>query len=101
MYTAVQVAYLARKEQLAVLRTHLLEKSTVHTHNMDENWIANYINTGQPFGKAGGLCVNSLEGQEFVSYIDGCFYNVKGFPFDKFIPKFKMLIEMAKTDPTI
>jgi len=42
-----------------------------------------YIESGEPFGKAGAYAIQGL-GRLFVDRIDGCFYNVVGFPIASF-----------------
>ncbi len=50
---------------------------------LDEEEIAAYIATGSPMDKAGAYGIQDLSAL-FVEKIDGCFYNVVGFPLAKF-----------------
>lgn len=42
-----------------------------------------YIGTGEPFDKAGGYAIQGA-GRIFINRIDGCYYNVVGFPLTLF-----------------
>jgi septum formation protein len=41
--------------------------------------IADYVASGEPFGKAGGYAIQGLGGR-FVKRIEGCYFNVMGMP---------------------
>lgn len=47
--------------------------------------------TGEPFGKAGAYGIQGLAGS-LVRRIDGCFYNVVGFPVNEFSKQLLRLI---------
>lgn len=59
---------------------------------MDDQAIWNYIESGEPFGKAGGY---GIQGQAatFISKIEGDFYSVWGFPLCAFCKKLKEMVE--------
>jgi septum formation protein len=49
-----------------------------------EDWeISGYVSTGSPLDKAGAYGIQDRSGL-FVDRIDGCFYNVVGFPLTRF-----------------
>jgi septum formation protein len=50
---------------------------------MTNDRIRQYIETGEPFGKAGGFGIQGTAAT-FISGINGCFYNVWGFPLNAF-----------------
>ena len=50
---------------------------------MTEDRLKAYIETGEPFGKAGGLAIQGGSAT-FIKGISGCFYNVWGFPLNAF-----------------
>jgi len=50
---------------------------------LDEDEIAAYVATGSPMDKAGAYGIQDLSAI-FAEKIDGCFYNVMGFPLTKF-----------------
>ena len=47
---------------------------------------------GEPFGKAGSYAIQGLAGS-FVRRINGCFYNVVGFPVNEFSKQLLQLID--------
>ena len=47
----------------------------------EEIWA--YVNTGEPFDKAGAYAIQG-QGALLVEKIDGCFFNVVGFPLPRF-----------------
>ncbi|GBG00454.1 hypothetical protein Rsub_13163 [Raphidocelis subcapitata] len=51
-----------------------------------------YVQSGEPFGKAGAYGIQGLAGS-FVRRIDGCFYNVVGFPVNEFSKQLLRLID--------
>lgn len=59
------------------------EVTNVHFRQL-RNWeIQGYINTTSPFDKAGAYGIQD-QSAVFADHIDGCFYNVVGFPVSKF-----------------
>ncbi|MEW5768663.1 MAG: nucleoside triphosphate pyrophosphatase [bacterium] len=50
--------------------------------SLTEQQINNYVSTGEPLGKAGGLDVAG-RGAIFIEKIRGCFYNLLGLPLAK------------------
>jgi len=50
---------------------------------LDEDEIAAYVATGSPMDKAGAYGIQDLSAI-FAEKIEGCFYNVMGFPLTKF-----------------
>lgn len=49
----------------------------VYFKELSKEEIKWYINTGEPFDKAGGYGIQGM-GSVFVKYIEGCYYNVVG-----------------------
>ncbi len=56
----------------------------------DEIWA--YINTGEPFDKAGAYAIQE-QGAVFVQQIKGCYSNVVGFPLSRFYVRLEQLFE--------
>jgi septum formation protein len=72
----------------------LLNRKDVNYHSFTETtWvqfndftdadIEHYIESGEPFGKAGSYGIQG-KAAAFTERIDGCFYNVVGFPISRF-----------------
>jgi septum formation protein len=61
-----------------------IESTAVKFRDLDQEEIINYIKSGSPADKAGAYGIQDDYGALFVEKIDGCFYNVVGFPLTKF-----------------
>ena len=59
------------------------EKTSVHFRDLTNDEIDGYVQTGSPMDKAGAYGIQDISAI-FVDRIDGCFYNVVGFPLAKF-----------------
>lgn len=60
------------------------ERSEVYFHSLTDEEIWYYIKNYQPFDKAGSYGVQDWMGYVGVKKINGCFYNVMGFPVSTF-----------------
>ena len=66
-----------------------VEFRRIHAREID--W---YIDTGEPFDKAGAYAIQGL-GRIFINRIEGCYYNVVGFPltlFQRLLRRFGLTI---------
>ena len=61
-----------------------IESTAVKFRDLDQEEIINYIKSGSPADKAGAYGIQDDYGALFVEKINGCFYNVVGFPLTKF-----------------
>uniref|UniRef100_A0A7S3D179 Maf-like protein n=2 Tax=Palpitomonas bilix TaxID=652834 RepID=A0A7S3D179_9EUKA len=59
------------------------EKTDVTFGHLDDLTIEAYVATGEPMDKAGGYGIQGIAGS-FVRRINGCYYNVVGFPLFRF-----------------
>jgi septum formation protein len=71
-------------------RTDGHERTAVTFRRLDEWEIDDYVSTGMPLDKAGAYGIQDRSGL-FVERIEGCFYNVVGFPLTKFVEGLKRL----------
>lgn len=55
---------------------------------LTKEMIENYIETNEPFGKAGAYAIQGL-GSRLIEKFEGCFFTIVGFPVIKFIKKLK------------
>lgn len=63
------------------------ERSAVGFKKLSDEDIRSYIKNGEPMDKAGAYAIQGLGGN-FASVVSGSFYNVVGFPIEKFNKKF-------------
>ena len=67
------------------------ERTKVKFRKLSIDKIKEYIETGEPLDKAGGYGAQGL-GSLLIEKVDGCFYNVVGFPLGKFFVMYEKLI---------
>lgn len=60
------------------------EVTKVKFHPLSADFIASYVETGEPLDKAGAYGVQR-RGALLVERVDGCFYNVVGLPLSKLL----------------
>jgi septum formation protein len=76
-------------------RVEFVEKTLVEFGPISESWIDAYVATGDPLNKAGAYGYQSLGGF-LVKRINGCFYNVVGFPLYRFAQELNQLLQMKE-----
>lgn len=59
------------------------EQSRVRFADLTESEITEYVASKEPMDKAGAYGIQGL-GSQFISEIEGCYFNVMGFPIHKF-----------------
>ena len=59
-----------------------IEKTRVEFLKMSEEEIEKYIQSGEPFDKAGAYGIQGIGGR-FVARIEGCYFNVMGLPLSR------------------
>ncbi len=84
VYTGVAIIY---KKQLV----SFYEKTIVEFDDLSDKVIDQYIETGDCFDKAGGYGIQGISSQ-FIKKINGCYFNVMGFPINKFARELKKLL---------
>jgi septum formation protein len=55
------------------------ESTFVTFRELSENEIRAYVDSGEPFDKAGAYAIQGL-GSRFIGHISGCYFNVVGLP---------------------
>ncbi|MBW6514266.1 MAG: Maf family protein [Candidatus Syntrophosphaera sp.] len=83
VYTGICVCWRARCETR-------YERSLVEFAPLSENEIDAYIQTKEPMDKAGAYGIQGY-GSQFIRRIQGCYFNVMGFPIHLF---YKMINDM-------
>lgn len=61
-----------------------VEITRVTFRELSTGEIADYVHSGSPMDKAGAYGIQDDYGAVFVERIEGCFYNVVGFPLARF-----------------
>ncbi len=61
-----------------------VESTKVRFRPLGRREVAEYVASGSPMDKAGAYGIQDDFGAVFVEKIDGCFYNVVGFPLARF-----------------
>ncbi len=64
-------------------------RTKVNFRKLDVKEIKDYIKTGSPMDKAGAYGIQDDFGAVFVKSIQGCYYNVLGFPASKIYEELK------------
>ena len=59
-----------------------VERTRVEFLKMSEEEIESYIQTGEPFDKAGAYGIQGIAGR-FATSIEGCYFNVLGLPLSR------------------
>ncbi len=68
------------------------EQTQVHFRHLHDEEIKEYVASGSPMDKAGAYGIQDDYGAVFIDSIQGCFYNVVGFPLAKFYIAFENFI---------
>lgn len=68
------------------------DETTVQFRALDDDEIREYVRSGTPLDKAGAYGIQDDRGAVFVERIEGCFYNVVGFPLTKFYVAFRKFL---------
>ncbi len=66
------------------LLTTEFEMTKVKFRALSPDEIREYVQSGSPMDKAGAYGIQDDYGAVFVERVDGCYYNVVGFPLTKF-----------------
>lgn len=72
-------------------KVHFTETTTVTFGNLSAETINAYVDSGDPFNKAGAYGYQSFGGI-LVEKINGCFYNVVGFPIYSVLQQLEKLV---------
>jgi septum formation protein len=71
--------------------SNILETTKVYFEKLDDATIWSYIESGEPFGKAGGYGIQGQAGS-FIRRIEGCYYSVWGFPLSAFCKRIREML---------
>lgn len=68
----------------AVKQRTIYVSTDVYFRHLEDYEIRTYINSGEPFDKAGSYAIQGIGGA-FVESISGCYYNVVGMPIPRLL----------------
>lgn len=83
VYTCVSISYYGK------IKT-FLEKTKVYVTKINDEEIDEYINTKEPYDKAGAYAIQGAFAK-FITKIDGDYYNVMGLPVSRLYQELKQL----------
>ena len=72
------------------VRRVFYDSTDVFVSDISDKDLHEYIDSGEPFGKAGGYAIQLGFGK-FIDHIDGDYENVVGFPYDHMIRELESL----------
>ena len=71
------------------------EKTYVEIDTLSDEFIWSYIKTKDPMDKAGAYGIQGM-GASFIKSINGCYYNVMGFPVSRFVNELITRLDLDK-----
>ena len=74
------------------LLVHFAEGTKVSMYPMTDAWIRSYIGTGEPMDKAGAYAIQG-GAAAFCEGLEGCYYNVMGFPVSRVARALAKIVE--------
>tara|TARA_B110000263_G_scaffold106990_1_gene93405 strand:+ start:182 stop:760 length:579 start_codon:yes stop_codon:yes gene_type:complete len=90
VYTGVSLINISQN-----INKSFIEKTIVYFNKLNSNEINHYITKFKPYDKAGGYAIQEYS-NVFVKKINGCFYNVVGFPLPKFYKLLNSELKLIK-----
>ena len=86
------VSFVVTDEKKQTVNTHsFYEETKVWFSSLTRNEIKSYVATGSPMDKAGSYGIQDDWGSVFVERIEGDYYNVVGFPLNRFYRELKKI----------
>lgn len=73
-------------------KIEFITESKVFFDEITDDNIKCYIDSGEPYNKAGGFGIQGL-GSLLIKGIEGCYYNIVGFPINDFFKHLRILVE--------
>jgi septum formation protein len=94
VHTSVVIGFIKKEngEHKIIKSNQFITSTLIYFSEISEEMICDYIKTGEPYNKAGGFAIQGY-GKTFIEKIEGCYYNVTGFPVQEFTKKLVDLLE--------
>jgi septum formation protein len=70
-----------------------VEETKVRFRTLEEKEIVDYVDSGSPMDKAGAYGIQDDFGAVFIEKVNGCYYNVVGFPLARFYMALQRFID--------
>ena len=83
----------------AARMTHFTSLTYVWFRTLTDEEIAYYVDTFQPFDKAGAYGIQEWIGYAAIERIDGSFFNVMGLPIQRVYTELNQFIQSIKNNP--
>ncbi len=74
------------------------ERTRVRFRELGKEEINRYVALGSPMDKAGAYGIQDDYGAVFVEKVNGCFYNVMGFPLSRFYRELLAFVKKLETN---
>jgi septum formation protein len=93
-YTSVIIGFISKNSEGFIVnkKRQFLTETAINFSKIDEESIKSYIDSGEPFNKAGGFGIQGI-GSILIKEIQGCYYNVVGFPVNNFFINLKEMLD--------
>jgi septum formation protein len=94
-FTSVVVGIIKKNSQgknEILQKIHFTTQSFVHFTKINDEMISDYIQTGEPYNRAGAFAIQGV-GRVFIKKIEGCYFNIVGFPVQEFAENFVVLLK--------
>ena len=93
VYTSVWIAFLDAETQEVEQIENFVERTDVFwNREVNNEALQAYCATGEPEGKAGAYAIQG-EAATFIDKIEGCYFNVVGFPLASFCKKLVSMLQ--------
>lgn len=90
VYTGVTVINISDDPAVCVPKLTFYDVTDVFVKDITDVDMESYIDSGEPFGKAGGYAIQLGFGRH-ISHINGDYENVVGFPYNHFIQELRKI----------
>lgn len=88
VYTGLALVDAASKKKIVIA-----EATKVTFREISNSEIDRYVFSGSPMDKAGAYGIQDDYGAVFVEKVEGCFYNVVGFPLSRFYTEYQKFLK--------
>jgi septum formation protein len=93
-HTAVIIGFIQKMDGVfKVINSYRFVNTTlIYFTEITKDMVSDYIKTEEPYNKAGAFAIQGY-GKCFIEKIEGCYYNVTGFPVQEFTKNLVRILE--------